>query len=65
MAEKQFKFEVFIDYEDGNEESEPMMGTQKEIKKYILDALEAHRKGHELEDYLFYMQVVSKRSKHL
>ena len=36
MAEKQFKFEVYIDYEDGNEESEPMMGTQKEIKKYII-----------------------------
>ena len=65
MSERQFKFEVFMDYEDGNKEREPMMGTQKEIKQYILDALESHRKGHELEDYLLYMQVVSKRSKQL
>ena len=63
MAQKQFKFEVFIDYEDRDKDSEPMMGTQKEIKRYILDALEAYRGGHELEEYLFYMQVVSKRSK--
>ena len=63
MAEKQFKFEVYIDYEDGEPESDPMMGTQKEIKQYILDALKAHHEGHELEDYLFHMQVVPKRAK--
>jgi len=62
MAERQFKFEVYVDYEDGEPESEPATGTQKEIKQFILDALKEHRKGHELDDYLFYTQVVSKRA---
>lgn len=65
MSEKQFKFEVYVDYcdGDGNIMDEPMMGTQKEIKRYIQDALKAHLSGHELEEYLSYIQVVSKRSK--
>ena len=64
MSEKQFKFEVYVDYwdGDGNITGEPMMGTQKEIKRYIQDALKAHLSGHELEEYLPYIQVVSKRS---
>ena len=54
----QYKFEVYVDYEDGEPEATPQRGTKKIIQKYIQDALEDYRKNHELgEDYIGYMQV--------
>jgi len=56
----QYKFEVYVDYEDGERQATPQRGTKKIIQKYIQDALEAYRKNHELgEDYIGYMQVRS------
>ena len=63
MSYFQYKFEVYIDYEDGEPEYAPGKGTKKRILKYIKAALEAHKENYDFvefdENYLGYIQVKS------